>query len=198
MKTTPSGHAVSFEVEGPAKPGSRPRNWLVSALKISTPKLDRSAKKYVSVGSSAQLMSNALSGFPGTGITAMSRTFSAEAGRGLRNTPRTNYTFRQGQRAPEGAIAESPIEVIHVLGFAAGLALGADSQHVAFASSNPLCWDQRREGPYAGGTFSFLCPETEKINAEYNNGVLEITPMAAAALPRRIEGAAVTLPRNMR
>jgi len=30
--------------------------------------------------------------------------------------------------------------------------------------------------------------ETEKINAEYNNGLLEITaPMAAAALPRRVE-----------
>ena len=30
--------------------------------------------------------------------------------------------------------------------------------------------------------------ETEKINAEYNNGLLEITaPMVAAALPRRVE-----------
>jgi HSP20 family protein len=43
------------------------------------------------------------------------------------------------------------------------------------------------------GTFrrTLTLPEgvdTEKINAEYNNGLLEITaPMAAAALPRRVE-----------
>src|SRR6266852_9941904 len=37
----------------------------------ATPKLDRSAKKQVCVGASTQLMSNEVSGLPGTGITAM-------------------------------------------------------------------------------------------------------------------------------
>ena len=38
--------------------------------------------------------------------------------------------------------------------------------------------------------------ETEKITAEFNNGVLEITaPMAAAALPRRIEIKGVAKPK---
>ena len=46
---------------------------------------------------------------------------------------------------------------------------------------------------FSYGTFrrTLTLPEgvdTEKINAEYNNGVLEITaPMAAAALPRKVE-----------
>ena len=49
----------------------------------------------------------------------------------------------------------------------------------------------RREITYGSFQRSILLPEgvdTDKLNAEYRNGILEITaPIAAAALPRRVE-----------
>lgn len=49
----------------------------------------------------------------------------------------------------------------------------------------------RREITYGSFQRSILLPEgvdTDKLNAEYRNGILEITaPIAAAALPRKVE-----------
>lgn len=57
--------------------------------------------------------------------------------------------------------------------------------------------DEQREGSFVHSEFAYgaferdvVLPDgvdPQKINAEYRNGVLEITPIAANALPRRVE-----------
>ncbi len=74
MTTTPFGPEKSLpRGSAPAKPPwIRRTNWFVRVSTTSTPALDRSARKYLRLGASTQLMSNAFNGLSGMATTARS------------------------------------------------------------------------------------------------------------------------------